>query len=482
MRTIRLRSQQWRLNEAKQLGAEGGFGAVFEGTSDDEGRVAIKRLHSHATAFAGRELDVAERLSSREFQHVLPVLDYGQDAESDEYFIVMPLAEGSLEEELQRRGRLLPADATVIALAICRGLGEVSDLVHRDLKPGNILHHEGNWKIADFGIAKFVEDATSTVTLRDFLSAPYAAPEQWLLQRPTSATDVYALGCILYELLTGSPPFRGTTRDEYRDQHLNSPPPPLEDAPARLRSLTSMCLRKPTAARPSLDRLCRQLEEAAEETDSARSASPLADVGARLAEEAARVEAAAQELRQKKLGREALAAEARTILNALMSDFGERVRADAPMATVLPDRITLGAATLSWSIHSSVIPEGAFKFSKWDVVTGGEIALTQQGTSDYYGRSSSLWYAQLPSTSGYRWYEVPYMAIGTSGTSDLYPFALSSIDEADLAASPVLHVYQMAARPLAVDDEDFDVFVGRWAARLAQAAEGRLRRPSRLPE
>ncbi|MDM3788590.1 protein kinase, partial [Proteus mirabilis] len=78
---------------------------------------------------------------------------------------------------------------------------EVGDIVHRDLKPGNILRHEERWKIADFGIAKFVEDSTSLETLREALTPSYAAPEQWLGQRPTSATDIYALGCIIHALV-----------------------------------------------------------------------------------------------------------------------------------------------------------------------------------------------------------------------------------------------------------------------------------------
>jgi len=74
-----------------------------------------------------------------------------------------------------------------------------------DLKPDNILYHDGKWKIADFGIARFVEEATASNTLKEFLSPWYAAPEQWRLERATHGTDVYALGCIAFCLLTGKP-------------------------------------------------------------------------------------------------------------------------------------------------------------------------------------------------------------------------------------------------------------------------------------
>ena len=114
-------------------------------------------------------------------------------------------------------------EAAVIMSDIARGLREVSDIVHRDLKPANILHHDGRWKIADFGIARLVGAVTSARTLKKALTPEYAAPEQWRGERATPATDVYALGCIGYALLTGSPPFACDTEVELGDQHLRQP-------------------------------------------------------------------------------------------------------------------------------------------------------------------------------------------------------------------------------------------------------------------
>src|SRR5690349_10436452 len=101
----------------------------------------------------------------------------------------MPRADRSLAEELTKRGLLTPVEATDVRRQIAEGLRELQNLVHRDLKPANILLHNGKWKIADLGIARFVKDATSTNTVRDFLSAPYEAPEQWLGEHATHATD-----------------------------------------------------------------------------------------------------------------------------------------------------------------------------------------------------------------------------------------------------------------------------------------------------
>jgi len=110
-------------------------------------------------------------------------------------------AEKSLEDEVQDQGNLPENKVVEILIQIVTGLDEVRDIIHRDLKPDNVLLHKNKWKIADFGIARFVEESTSLNTLKGYLTPPYAAPEQWKMERATHATDVYALGCIGYKLL-----------------------------------------------------------------------------------------------------------------------------------------------------------------------------------------------------------------------------------------------------------------------------------------
>jgi serine/threonine protein kinase len=165
------------------LGPEGGFGVVYPGSGDEHQDVAVKKLKLEAHEAAHRELRIAEEFIGRTFRHVLPFLDAGQDAESGFYFVVMPRAEKSLEDELQSGRTWEDVDAAGILLEIAEGLSEVPDVVHRDLKPGNILLHEERWKVADFGIARFVEESTSLRTLKECLSPRYAAPEQWLYER-----------------------------------------------------------------------------------------------------------------------------------------------------------------------------------------------------------------------------------------------------------------------------------------------------------
>jgi len=158
---------------------------------------------------------LAEDLAGKELSHVIPILDAGQDANSNQYFVVMPRADKSLQDELEQSGRLDDDGAAEILVQIARGLAEVPHIVHRDLKPANVLLHDNVWKIADFGIARFVEESTSLNTLKRCLTATYAAPEQWRMERATPATDLYALGCIGYALLTGQPPFQGPELSDF---------------------------------------------------------------------------------------------------------------------------------------------------------------------------------------------------------------------------------------------------------------------------
>lgn len=161
MQAIKLNKKTWKIDTNSVLGAPGGFGEVFRGIGEN-GDVAIKRLKVTASDAAHRELQIGRSLSERTLKHVVPILDYGQDADSDRYFIVMPICDKSLQDEIVKRGAFSPNEAIEIILAILQGLSEVRDITHRDLKPSNVLMHESEWKIADFGIAKFVEDSTSS--------------------------------------------------------------------------------------------------------------------------------------------------------------------------------------------------------------------------------------------------------------------------------------------------------------------------------
>ncbi len=288
---IRLLADEWEFDPAAQLGRDGGFGQVYKGTGRDGNEVAVKRLKMSAAQAAHRELRLAEELAGKPFVNVIPVLDSGQDSESDSYFIVMPRAEKSLQDDVDAGRRWNETEAAGVLLDVVNGLEEVGTIVHRDLKPANVLFHDGRWKIADFGIARFVEDSTSLHTLRDCMTKPYAAPEQWLGQTATAATDLYALGCIAHVLLSGRPPFTGP---DFREQHLRSEPPPLAEHGPLIASVASNLLRKQPQSRPSRERaaaLLRRVHDEAGSVVRAGAVAQLAEINRKLATQAAASEA-----------------------------------------------------------------------------------------------------------------------------------------------------------------------------------------------
>src|ERR1039458_9577296 len=124
LQTIRLTQHEWTFDDNARLGPRGGFGEVFRGTGEN-GAVAIKRLNLTAGAAAFRELRIGEALGARKLNHVVPILDFGQDALSDRYFLVMPICEKSLQDKLSSGGPLDGADVSNVVLDILAGLTEV---------------------------------------------------------------------------------------------------------------------------------------------------------------------------------------------------------------------------------------------------------------------------------------------------------------------------------------------------------------------
>jgi eukaryotic-like serine/threonine-protein kinase len=486
METIRLPRGEWSYDPDLQLGPSGGFGAVFAGQGSDGRPVAVKRLHMTAADAAHRELRIAAELAGRRLSHVIPVFDAGEDAGSGHYFVVMARAERSLLQEIRRGSLPNDREAAELLLQIARGLAEVDDLVHRDLKPGNVLLHDGSWKVADFGIARFVEDSTSLHTLKDCLSPPYAAPEQWRFDRATVATDVYALGCIGYALLSGAPPFTGPAREDFARQHQHEPPPALSGHDPRLVSTIGMMLRKSPAARPSLSRVISLLSTASSSSDVAPGFAALAKAGAVAAERAA----AADVIRHSELvtedRRKRLANDAKDVLRNIVEDLFDRIERAAPAAsrTERPLSIRLGDAVLSANIRDGVVPADAFVRSRWDVIAAARIVVQQ--AKPRYEWSASLWYVRTEPKEDYRWQEASYFVNPLARSArERHPFAPFALTEdfahADEAAAPVIGTYQFAWGPEPIDDENAEAFANRWAALLADAAQGNISYPRSLP-
>jgi hypothetical protein len=494
LQRIKLPGGEWQYDPEARLGPRGGFGEVFAAVGKGGEPLAIKRLKLEAGSAAHRELRLAGELAGRQFRHVMPILDAGQDAESDLYFVVMPRADKSLQDDLDSGLHFSELDAAKILFQIVDGLLEVPTIVHRDLKPGNVLFHSGSWKIADFGIARFVEESTSVHTLKNCLSPPYAAPEQWRLGRSTSATDLYALGCIAYALLTGSPPFSGPSQEEFCNQHLYVDPPGLDWVHPRLRSLLSMLLRKTPEARPTTDRALKVLQEIitpSNQDAAGAGINALSKAGASAAERAAQEEAKAALERSRREKREQLAVEAHSILKAIAERLLNQIQHVAPTATMDHKEhgalIRLGDARLEMEYVSrkGALPENLFQYCRWDVIALATIKVIQKVSQDigHYEWGSSLWYTNLGSKEGFRWYEISYYDCSMRQPIREYePFELTDFSEADKAAAQNIYCrYPIAYGPEPIDDENEGDFCDRWAELLARAYNGALCHPPHLP-
>lgn len=488
MPKVKLPRGEWHYDPEARLGREGGFGAVYEGTAEGGEPVAVKRLKIDAHEVAHREMTIADELTGRALRHVMPVLDAGLDPESDSYFVVMPRAEKSLQAVLDKHGKFDDIEAARILLQILEGLSEVGDIVHRDLKPDNVLFHEGRWKVADFGIARFVEESTSPHTLKGCLTPAYAAPEQWRFEHATPATDTYALGCVGYALLTGRPPFPGPEAEDYRQQHLNDSPPPLEGHEARLRSMLSLMLGKAPEKRPSQGRVKEVMTEISERPtgqafqDGAFEALARAD--AAVAERQGREEVEHEQTRSEEERRAQLAAEATQGLGETIERMIEYILAAAAATARRSGTagVVLGRATLRTSVlnRGLAFPPDAFPLSKWDVIAGAIIRVHQPHPE--YVWSASLWFTNRGGPLEYRWYEVSYFAGPFASVRPRFtPFALDDLKDADIAVAQTIGWCYVAEGPKPIDGEDERSFIQRWCERLAKAAEGRLGCPNRLP-
>jgi len=251
--------------------------SVFLAHDDQlERRVAIKILATHLASEPGfyerfvREARMAARLSH---PNVVQVFDAGE--EDQRPYIVMEYVPGrTLGDELRARGKLEPARVVDLALQVCGGLelAHSSGLVHRDVNPQNLLlRDDGTVKIADFGIARAIE-ATKLTQIGSILgTAAYLSPEQAEGEPVTAATDIYSLGVVLYELLTGrTPHVFGSLADLVVKQREETIRPPSElepSVPGQLDAVVMHCLARNPYDRPaSAAELARELAVASPES------------------------------------------------------------------------------------------------------------------------------------------------------------------------------------------------------------------------
>jgi len=258
---------------------EGGFGAVYRADQSTIGReVAIKVILPKLASkpdFIRRFEAEAQIIARLEHPHIVPLHDYWRDPHGA-YLVMRYLRGGSLHDVLHQQGSFQIEDAVSLFSQIAHGLhiAHRNQVVHRDIKPGNILLDEdGNGYLADFGIAKD-HATTHNITEPDSLvgSPEYLAPEQARSEPVTPQTDIYSLGVVLYEMLTGEHPFPGLERIEVVFKHLNEPLPNITSLEERICSDINSVIQKSTAKDPQ-----KRYKDVLEMLEALRQASRLGE-------------------------------------------------------------------------------------------------------------------------------------------------------------------------------------------------------------
>jgi eukaryotic-like serine/threonine-protein kinase len=250
----------------------GGMATVHLARDETLGReVAIKRLSKALSGdeiFRERFMREARTAAGLSHPNIVAVFDVGE--EDGLPYIVMECVDGrTLAELLAEHGPLDPDRAADLILQACAGLehAHAAGLVHRDIKPQNLLVREDDTlKIVDFGIARPVDGTQLTLAGTILGTAAYLAPEQALGERVTAAADLYSLGAVTYELLSGRPPYEFESLAELPVKQREGPPPWIKGVSEELQDVVRRCLAPDPADRPrSAAALAHELAQASPE-------------------------------------------------------------------------------------------------------------------------------------------------------------------------------------------------------------------------
>jgi serine/threonine protein kinase len=256
----------------EQMLGRGGMGAVYVGVHEETGeRRAIKVLSEALAAdprFRERFRGEVETLKRLRHRNIVRLHGYGE--ESGQLFFVMELVDGiGLDVDL-RRGKCLPwRDVAEVGIQVCAALKHAHDhgVIHRDLKPANLLlAKDGTVKLTDFGIAKLF-GATELTLAGGMIGTPdFMSPEQATGSGATARSDLFSLGCVMYTLLTGRPPFAGGSVTQVLDRLRTRQPRPLcdlaPDAPEEMERIIMQLLKKDPADRIATPQLLANLLQA----------------------------------------------------------------------------------------------------------------------------------------------------------------------------------------------------------------------------
>ncbi|MFF5230747.1 serine/threonine-protein kinase [Dactylosporangium sp. NPDC000521] len=465
---VTIGAQRWSLGD--KLG-QGGGGAVFAALSDDGVSGAVKFVVK--TGEVPRD-NVIERPSGR-LRNILPIWACGEYGPW--WVFVMPRGEISLENYLLRRAtRLERSEALAVLTDVATALHdlEIHDgVVHRDLKPGNVMQYQQQWHLVDFGIARVVEAATATLTKRAALSAPYAAPERWREDRSGCPADVYSWGVMAYEVFSGRIPFQGPERSDFRDQHLHEAPPALDTVEAPLATLVAECLGKSPRSRPTAAEILSRLQSLNRVLP--KGLQDLRNANEQILHGRLRSEILAERQRSTRESSDDLYQDALASFRRLSQRFRSELN---NAAGVVEDRtyrsgwrLKFGNASLSLSVPRHSVDYGKKTAGlSFSVIAYAQVALEWSDPgSPHTGRSHALWYCDAGGDGRFDWHELAFRWSGHRTSAEM-PFARDVDAEVAAVVMGKDGKFAVAVPPHRINHGSTDEFIERWAEWFATAA------------
>lgn len=381
--------------ELLELRGSGGMAQVWRARDTRLDReVAVKMLFGPATGDVTKRKRIereARALAALDHPNIVAVYDYGEDAHDGQVrpYVVMELVDGpDLHRRLSKSGRLDPDESSELLAAVANAVSRAHEagVIHGDLKPANILLDAHGPKVGDFGVARIVGEESGTTTAA--ATPSFAAPEVLRGARPLPQSDVYALGCIAFQMLTGRPPYEGANAWEVAIKHQEAPVPSVRDdrpeVSGDLDQVIRSSMAKDPGARPGVASFARQIA-AARSTVPVSATMPLRerDVTQTLprpvdlrsvalfgpfAVWASRMRARLGEAKMRRV----VAAATLIVLGAVVAALGFGMRTPAPEQVSVPDVRGLTPAAAAAVLDSTRLDMSGVSYV---VVTDGEAGL-----------------------------------------------------------------------------------------------------------